>query len=576
MPRHDKPTITADRGRRRLVRLSFAFGVAVLAGAVLAEVSAAPLNLNVAPRPNITVTPRVTPNITVTPRITPNVTVTPRVTPNMTVTPRVTPNLELTPRTVTPRVNVNTGPGRVNVYTSPTNPRLNPSVSGKPVGPRVNPRFVAPVDDDDPAPPRRAGKKTSTKVSKKSPDAGSPPPGGQKKKASSRNIAALLPAGERRFIRNEILTEIAGDPSAAVLDALARRHRLTLLESQRLSLLGTTWYRWQIGGGRSVRQVMSALAGESLVRSRQPNFIYQGSQQGEAGPATGTPAGPVQYTIGKLRLPQAHGLAKGEGVVIAVIDSGIDEAHPELAGVIAGAFDALDKPENPHTHGTAIAGAIAAQTRLVGVAPRSRILAVRAFGASSDGAESTTFKILKGLSWSVEQGARVINMSFAGPPPDMVMRSALAAAHGKGIVLIAAAGNAGPKSGPLFPAADPHVIAVTATDADDKLFPASNRGRHIAVAAPGVDIFLPKPGGSYDFTSGTSFAAAHVSGVAALILERKPDLSPEDVRKILLATAKDLGPKGRDDQFGAGLIDALQAITVLEPGKFQASGSAPR
>ena len=99
----------------------------------------------------------------------------------------------------------------------------------------------------------------------------------------------------------------------------------------------------------------------------------------------------------------------------------------------------------------------------------------------------------------------------------------------------------------------------------------------LALAAPGVDIFVPMPGGRYDFISGTSFAAAHVSGVVALILERKPDLTPDDVRRILIATAKDLGPKGRDDQFGAGLTDAFQAITILEPGKFQASGaSTPR
>jgi subtilisin family serine protease len=97
------------------------------------------------------------------------------------------------------------------------------------------------------------------------------------------------------------------------------------------------------------------------------------------------------------------------------------------------------------------------------------------------------------------------------------------------------------------------------------LFTMSNRGNHIAIAAPGVDILLPAPDAGFQVTSGTSFAAAHISGVVALMLERRPNLSPDAVRRILMSTAKDLGPKGRDDQYGAGLVDAFQAITAVEP-----------
>ena len=102
----------------------------------------------------------------------------------------------------------------------------------------------------------------------------------------------------------------------------------------------------------------------------------------------------------------------------------------------------------------------------------------------------------------------------------------LADARARGIILVAAAGNAGPNSPPLFPAADPNVIAVTATDEDDRIFRAANRGNHIAVAAPGVDLWLPTLDGDYRMTSGTSFAAAEVSGVIALMLERNPSLTP--------------------------------------------------
>jgi len=119
------------------------------------------------------------------------------------------------------------------------------------------------------------------------------------------------------------------------------------------------------------------------------------------------------------------------------------------------------------------------------------------------------------------------------------------------------------------------VIAVTATDAEDKLFQGSNRGHHIAVAAPGVRLLLPTPGGSYDMLTGTSFAAAHISGIAALILERDPTLSPDSVRRVLLSTARDLGPRGRDKDFGAGLADAFEALRSLGERSDAVAGSAP-
>jgi subtilisin family serine protease len=138
----------------------------------------------------------------------------------------------------------------------------------------------------------------------------------------------------------------------------------------------------------------------------------------------------------------------------------------------------------------------------------------------------------------------------------------VAATASRGIVMVAAAGNAGAKSPPLYPAANPNVIAVSGTDAQEKLFVASNRGNHIAIAAPGADIFLPAPDEKYQITSGTSFSAAYVSGVAALILERNPSLKPNDVRAILEKTARDLGAPGRDDLFGAGEADAFAAVTA--------------
>jgi subtilisin family serine protease len=135
----------------------------------------------------------------------------------------------------------------------------------------------------------------------------------------------------------------------------------------------------------------------------------------------------------------------------------------------------------------------------------------------------------------------------------------------KGIVMVAAAGNAGPKSPPLYPGAYSSVIAVSGTDAQDRLFAASNRGDYIAVAAPGQNIFLPAPDNTYQMTSGTSFSAAFVSGIAALVLERNPALKPDDVRAIVMKTARDLGAPGRDDLFGAGEADAYAAAIAAVP-----------
>jgi subtilisin family serine protease len=288
------------------------------------------------------------------------------------------------------------------------------------------------------------------------------------------------------------------------------------------------------------------------------NFRYVLQDQKSA-PAEGDPA---QYALAKLRLPEAHALSRGSNVTIAVIDSGIDVTHPELKDAIAESFDALGGKEGPHVHGTGIAGAIVSHARLMGSAPKARILAIRAFGAAANGAESTSFVVLKSLDFAASHGAQIVNMSFAGPKDPLVERG-IAAAATKGMVLVAASGNAGPKSPPLYPAANPEVIAVSATDAYDRLFPASNRGGHIAISAPGVDIFLPAPDGKYQMTSGTSFSAAYISGLAALMMARNPLLAPAEVRAILIKTARDLGLPGRDDLFGAGEADAYSAVTAV-------------
>jgi subtilisin family serine protease len=309
--------------------------------------------------------------------------------------------------------------------------------------------------------------------------------------------------------------------------------------------------------GQTIAGVIRALAADRIIAAAQANYTYALLQpqtelgQGDSG----------QYVPEKLRLPEIHRVLRGNNISIAVIDSEIDAAHPDLSGTISNRYDTTGEDDKPHPHGTGMAGAIVSHQKLLGVAPGARILAIRAFSTRTKSPESTTFNILKGLDWAVNNKVRIVNMSFAGPR-DPTLERALKDAHDKGVILIAAAGNAGPRSPPLYPAADRHVIAVTATDADDQLFSGANRGNYLALAAPGVDILVPAPAGEYQMTTGTSVATAHISGVVALMLERNPRLTPADVRRILRASAKRLGPAG---EFGAGLVDPIRALELAAP-----------
>src|SRR5215210_2898672 len=389
---------------------------------------------------------------------------------------------------------------------------------------------------------------------------GSGGPSGKKASNGPRRTASAAAAPSTATIARQIVAEIDGSLTVAQTDELARRHGLARLQLQNFPLIGATIGLFRLTDRRPVEIVSRQFSADASVRQVQPNFRYMLQDQKPA------PEGdPAQYALSKLRLPEAHTLAHGANVTIAVIDSGIDVRHPELINAVTDSFDALGSKEGAHVHGTGVAGAIVAHARLMGSAPAARVLAIRAFGTAPAGAESTSFVVLKALDYAVAHGAQIVNMSFAGPK-DRLLERGIAAAATKGIVMVAASGNAGPKSAPLYPAANPNVIAVSATDAKDKLFLASNRGGHIAVAAPGVDIFLPAPDEKYQVTSGTSFSAAYVSGIVALMLERNPALTPTEVRATLMHTARDLGPPGRDDLFGAGEADAYAALAAVAAG----------
>lgn len=387
------------------------------------------------------------------------------------------------------------------------------------------------------------------------------PGGGGGSGVSGGRNGGVPPAGERRFVPDEVLVEFHPRVSPQTIARFARIFNLTELESRSFALLGgATFYRWRIAAGSSVPGMVATLQNQVIVASAQPNYVYALQDDGQARSAP-TPD-EAQYALRTLHIDQAQRIATGKQVTIAVIDSEVEASHPDLAGSIKKKFDALGGAGAAQSHGTAMAGAIAAHGKLLGIAPGTTVIAARAFDDSQGEAKGTSYAIYKGLQWAADSGAQVVNMSFVGPfDPDL--RGMLAAAAGKDIVLIAAGGNGGPGSGPQYPASDPNVLAVAATDDKDGLFALDNRNQYIAVAAPGVDILSLAPDDAYQMSTGSSIAAAHVSGIVALMLQIQPSLKPRDVRAILTATAKPLiGDQGSG--FEPRLVDAYLAVKSAE------------
>lgn len=356
----------------------------------------------------------------------------------------------------------------------------------------------------------------------------------------------------------EILVLLPTANAPAVTTELMRRHSLVAADTLPIILIDATLVRFTLVDNRPLEQVLAALAGDSSVLAVQPNYRFEASEA----PAAVVKRYP-QYAPAKMRIAEAHAIAKGRGVKLAIIDTGIDETHPEIAGAVVDRFDSLrEGAPKPEAHGTAITGLISARISLEGIAPEARVLSVRAFASSPGGPpQSTSLALIRAIDWAFATEARLFNMSFAGPQ-DGLLGKVIAAAAKKGAIFVAAAGNGGPDAPPAYPGAYPDVIAVTATDEREQLFSMAQRGEHIAIAAPGVDVLAPAPGAAYDISSGTSIAAAHVTGVIALILQRDPGAPPEAVRAILKETARK--PDTADArQFGAGHIDAERALASM-------------
>jgi subtilisin family serine protease len=291
---------------------------------------------------------------------------------------------------------------------------------------------------------------------------------------------------------------------------------------------------------------------------------------------------------------------RGEGIKLAIIDSGINYHHPDLDDVYAGGDDFVEEDGDPmdvYGHGTHVAGTACAEDNdngdpdgpygVVGVAPGCALYALRVlddngFGDASD--------LIAAMQWAVDEGIQVANLSLGWDlDPGETVKAAFDNAEAAGLVIVAAACNNGNRPGKgdnvCYPAIYDSVIAVAATDADDGRASFSSTGDQVELAAPGVSVFStwnddtgyldPQPvcrteegaQACYKYGSGTSMAAPHVAGTAALILAVNPGWTNDQVRAQLRATADDLGATGWDPQYGFGLVDAAEAAAAGPAGQ---------
>lgn len=295
-------------------------------------------------------------------------------------------------------------------------------------------------------------------------------------------------------------------------------------------------------------------AGEADGKSIGPDQRPGG---GGVKPSTET----VPWGVERINAPDAWRYSRGAGVKVAVLDSGIDLSHPDLH--VAGGVNLIDHKQtynDDRGHGTHVAGTIAAldnRQGVVGVAPDARLYAVKVIDKNG---EIWASDVVEGLEWSVKNRMDVVNMSFGSPEDDPAIRKAISRAHKSGLVLVASAGNEGPKPNSVhYPALYPEVIAVSAIDQNDAIASFSSVGPQVALAAPGVGVYSTFMGGGYATMSGTSMAAPHVTGVAALRLSQHPGETPDQVAAALKKGADRLPGLTRDQQ-GAGLVDALGAV----------------
>lgn len=320
---------------------------------------------------------------------------------------------------------------------------------------------------------------------------------------------------------------------------------------------------YQIPEDQSLDLIVEKLRRDPRVESVQSNAVFAGTQGSHSDPYAA-----LEYGALAIRADRAHRVSTGKGVRIAVIDTGMDKDHPDLRGRIvklANFVEGGEKSFAQDSHGTGVAGIIGARANdgvgIFGIAPDAELLAAKACwypNAKNGAALCSSWTLAKALDFAINSESHIINMSLSGPA-DALLERLLQNANSRGIIVVAAAAQ--DAEAPGFPASLVSVAAVIASNAKTEVrMPAWANGS-ILLAAPGIEILTTAPRESYDFLSGSSLAAAHVSGVIALLLEQRPRLTQSDIWSLLTTTSQPVaGPAGAN---AIGVVDACAALSQL-------------
>ncbi|MBK44773.1 MAG: protease [Roseovarius sp.] len=376
----------------------------------------------------------------------------------------------------------------------------------------------------------------------------------------TRRRPAPQPASRPERAPAEILARGLTDGQTTALVAQG----YVVLERADLASLATTVRRFRVPEGTTLDEARATIRALPGAEAADFNHYYRAGQDSMAGVETpGTaPACDGLHCPARDLINWPTGLGGagcGASVTIGMIDTGLNIDHEVLAGadIDLTRIAPEDYEASAAIHGTAVASILVGdpRTRVPGLLPGLPLVAVDAFHRASGDERADAFTLVRALDHLSGRGVQVINLSLAGPPNKVLEDTLLQLTEQRGIPVVAAVGNDGPQAEAAYPAAYDNVIAVTAVDRGGTIYRRANRGTHVEIAAPGVEVWTAASVKGARWKTGTSFAAPHVTAAVALWLQHDPMLTPGEIRARLTASARDLGPDGPDETYGHGVLD---------------------